>query len=298
MLPDRSKRYAGIDHKPERLVLATHWQLVLIAIMVIGLLRLIFPHKALVEKLYHHDALDELTLSYIENLYRAEPNNFDLTILLARARPEQSLQERERLLQPVLLSGSALQKAEARLLLLEWYERAISAAVLKGEDVGPWRSRLVALLQAARHDEVPAPLAGAFAATAFRLDLTELGLYFLGRISPEQPLVALITYAKDALGQGRHVLAAEYFLLARKQTRNRDEARAYFQQGIGALMAASKFQLAMQWAEKDLGDLADDTATLRFMARTSLAAGEPKWAAHYAQRLVFKDLGLPAGATP
>lgn len=294
MLPDRSKRYAGINQRPERLVLATHWQLVLITIIMLGLLRVIFPHKALVEKLYHQDTLDELTLSYIENLYRAEPSNFDLTILLARARPNQSQTEQEQLLQTVLSSGNVPQRGEARLLLLESFEKTLTTDLSDAERTH-WLHRLTILLQTARQDEVSPALAGAFAAAAFRLDRSDLGVYFLGRISPDHPAQALVNYAKEALGLGRYIMAAEYFLLARKHTLDRDSARSYFQKGIEALMASSQFKLAMQEAQRELGDLANDPSTLRFLARAALAAGEPALAARYAQRLVFLDVAaVPA----
>lgn len=293
MLPDRSKRYAGIDQRPERLVLATHWQLILIAVIMLGLLRVIFPHKALVEKLYHQDTLDELTLSYIENLYRAEPSNFDLTILLARARPDQSQAEQEQLLQTVMSSGNVRQRSEARLLLLESFEKTLDTD-LSDTEKAHWTRRLTVLLQAARHDEVSPELAGVFAAAAFRLNRTDLGVYFLGRISPDHPVQTLVNYAKEALGMGRYVMAAEYYLLARKQTTSRDDARSYYQKGIEALMASSRFKLAMQEAQRELGDLADDPSTLRFLASAALAAGEPKQAALYAQRLVFAASSAPA----
>jgi tetratricopeptide (TPR) repeat protein len=293
MLPDRSKRYAGIDQRPARLVLATHLQLVLVAVIMVGLLRVIFPHKALVEKLYHQDTLDELTLSYIENLYRAEPSNFDLTILLARARPDQSQAEQEHLLQTVMTSGNVRQRGEARLLLLESFEKTLSTDLSDTEKTH-WTRRLMALLQAARLDEVSPDLASVFAAAAFRQERTDLGVYFLGRISPNHPVAALVDYAKEALGLGRYVMAAEYYLLARKHTPNRDDARNYYQKGIEALMASSRFKLAMQEAQSELGDLADDPSTLRFLARAALAAGEPQQAARYAQRLVFMDTTAPA----
>ncbi len=299
MLPDRSKRYAGANHRPIRLVLATNWQIMLIAVIMVGLLRVIFPHKALVEKLYHHDALDELTLSYIENLYRAEPDNYDLTLLLARARPDQSLTAQEQLLQSVLTSGDVRQRSEARLFLLSSIEDML-AGDLSDTDKTHWTRRLTILLQSARGDDISSELASAFAAAAFRMERMDLGIYFLGRISPDRPVATLVKYAKEALGLGHYELAAQYFFLARKHTPNRDDARQFFHQGIGALMASSRFQLAMQEAQKELGDLADDLPTLRYMAQTALAAGEPKLAAMYAQRLVFTDASLshPAAVPP
>lgn len=295
MLPARSKRYAGIDGEAPRLKLASNWQLALIAVLMIGLLRAIFPQKALVEKLYDHEQLDELTQSYIENLHRTDPGNADLTILLGRSRRDQmDTAALERLLQPILATGSARQRAEARLLLLAAYERTLN----NRGDVPRVRARLTTLLQSAQREQVPPQLAGAFAATAFRLDLPELGLDFLNRVAPGRSTAALEGYAHEALGAGRHLLAAEYFMLARRQTTDRDAARAYFRQGVGALMAASRFQQAMLTADRSLGDLADDPETLRFLIQSALAAGDPVRAARYAQRLVFRETPRPSGVAP
>lgn len=295
MLPARSKRYAGIDGEAPRLKLASNWQLALIAVLMIGLLRAIFPQKALVEKLYDHEQLDELTQSYIENLHRTDPSNADLTILLGRSRRDQmDTPALERLLQPILATGSVRQRAEARLLLLAAYERTLNT---RG-DAPRVRARLITLLQSAQREQIPPQLAGAFAATAFRLDLPEMGLDFLNQVAPGRSTAALEGYAHEALGAGRHLLAAEYFMLARRQTTDRDAARAYFRQGIGALMAASRFQQAMLTADRSLGDLADDPETLRFLIQTALAAGDPVRAARYAQRLVFKETPRPSGVAP
>ena len=291
MLPDRSKRYAGIDEEPPRLKLVNHWQLLLAAILMVGLLRAIFPQKALVEELYGREKLDELTLSYIENLHRTQPNNADLTILLARAQQEQlDLAALERLLNPILQSGrdDARQRSEARLLLLRSYERILDSS-LPGPDRATWERRLTGFLRESSEDEIMPQLAGEFAAEAFNLGLTNLGLRFLRRISQQDPSTALADHAHAELAQGHHAFAAEYFMLARHQTEDRDLARAYFRRGVSALMAASRFQQAMELVDRNLGDLADDRDTLNFLTRTALAAGEPGRAARYAQQLVFSE---------
>lgn len=291
MLPDRSKRYAGIDEEPPRLKLVNHWQLLSAAILMVGLLRAIFPQKALVEELYERDKVDELTLSYIQNLHRTQPGNADLTILLARVQQEQlDLAALERLLDPILKSGrdDARQRSEARLLLLRSYERILSRA-LSATDRTAWEHRLTDFLRDSSEDEVLPQLAGDFAAAAFNLGQPQLGFRFLRRISQQNPSTALADYARAELAQGRYVLAAEYFMLARHQTEDRDLARAYFRRGVSALMAASRFEQAMELVDRNLGDLADDRDTLNFLTRTALAAGEPERAARYAQQLVFVE---------
>lgn len=298
MLPDRSKRHAGVDGETPRLQLASNWQLMLVAVLMIGLLRVIFPQKALVEKLYDQERLDELTLSYIENLHRTEPSNVDLTILLGRVqRDTMDIDNLDHLLQPVIRAGNARQRAEARMLLLGSYENLLSTDVPTA-DWPRLRAQLEAFLQDANRDDIPPALAGAFAATAYRLNLMTLGTQFLNRVAPGHTDQALETYAQEALAQGRHTLASEYYLLARRQATSPEAARRYFREGIAALMAASRFTLAMRVAERDIGDLADDPETLRYMARTALAAGDPVRAARYAQWLVFQHRPEPARVAP
>jgi hypothetical protein len=67
-----------------------------------------------------------------------------------------------------------------------------------------------------------------------------------------------------------------------------EEARQLFQKGVGTLMAASRFQQALVAANQHLGNLENDPVTLRYLARTALAAGDPTQAADYARRLVFQ----------
>jgi len=89
------------------------------------------------------------------------------------------------------------------------------------------------------------------------------------------------------LGQGRHALAASYYLQARERADSLDQARRLFQKGIQTYMQASLFAQAMQAAQQHLGDLVNDLPTLRYLARTALAAGQPTLATSYARQLVF-----------
>lgn len=292
MLPDRSKRYAVTDGEPPRLRLVRTWQLALTALLAVGLLRAIFPQQKLVQRLYDQERLDDLSLSYVQNLYRTEPQNFDLKILLARTQPDVRAEALEADLAPVLRDGDLRQRSEARLLLLQRYETAASATPAQAST---YERKLRQLVASVSQDSVPPHLAGAFAATAFRLGMSQEAVRLLGQISAQEPAMALPAYAESALAQGRHELAAEYYLLARNQTTDRKLARTYFRQGIASLMAASLYHQAMAAAERSVGDLQDDPETLRFLTRTALAAGDPGRAAAYAERLVFP---APAGSAP
>lgn len=93
--------------------------------------------------------------------------------------------------------------------------------------------------------------------------------------------------AAQALGQGHYESAATLYILARENASDRETARQAFRQAIETLMAGGLHALALDTAERHLGDLAGDAPTLRFLAKTALAAGDPQRAAEYARRLIF-----------
>ena len=81
------------------------------ALLAVGLLRAIFPQQKLVQRLYDQERLDDLSLSYVQNLYRTEPQNLDLKILLARTRPDVRTEDLEIALTAVLRDGDLRQRS-------------------------------------------------------------------------------------------------------------------------------------------------------------------------------------------
>ena len=107
------------------------------------------------------------------------------------------------------------------------------------------------------------------------------------KLKLQQPSLELEELGNKALASGQHEGAAIYFMLARDRTSSIGEARRLFRKGIETYMAASLFKEAMRAASGPLGDLESDLPTLRFLARTAIAAGDPARAASFARRLVF-----------
>lgn len=290
MLPDRSKRYASPDGEIARLVLTQPWQLGLIAMLVLALLVMIFPHKALVESLYQQEQLDELTLSYIQNLYRTEPNNADVALLLARTQPLALQQARlQETLRNLLDTGTPRQRHEARSLLLQTYSQSMAQAS-NALTQATARARLLELLEQARNDSLSDAEAQRLADQAFALNQPDLGMAFFERLNLPQSDLELEQLGDRLLAQGQYQVAATYFMRARQRASDVAQARRLFQKSIQTYMQASLFEQAMQAAQAHVGDLASDPQTLRFLARTALAAGQPKVAAAYARQLVFRDL--------
>jgi polysaccharide biosynthesis protein PelB len=288
MLPDRSKRYAGVDGEIARLHLAANWQLVLVALLVLALLAAVFPRKALIEKLYQQQSLDDLTLSYVQNLYRTNPNNPDATLLLAKTRPDLiDVPTLESVISDLLESNDVRQRNEARTILLKAYRSRLDKPIDKTEEIRI-SAQLVRLLHSAQQDDLPVSLVRRFAEEAFKLDQPDLGVALFKRLNIDVSADELAHFGDLALGRGQHSLAAKYYFMARDKAESVPDARRYFQAGVKTLMAASQYAQAMETAKIKIGDLANDQQTLRFMLRTALAAGDPMAAAGYARKLVFQ----------
>jgi hypothetical protein len=295
MLPHRSKRYAGLDDSEiPRLKLATGRQLLLIGFMVTLLLVVVFPRKELVAKLYEQDSLDELSLSYIQNLYRANTRNLDVALLLARV-------QQDKLDLPTLLlmllrpsaEGDLRQRNAARAILLQAYDRHLRKPLspAQWEDL---RRDLPAVLSPAAQDPLTDTMAEQFADLAFRLDAPDFGLQFAAKLRHVDPANTLEHYAKRALARGDYEQAARYYFLGQQKVEGLEAQRRFFTAGVDTLMAGGRYATAMAAARQHLGALVQDRTTLRYMARIALAAGYPGDASSYAKALVFTlDGGAP-----
>lgn len=287
MLPDRSKRIAGLDEDIPRLILATNGQLVLVALMVAILLVVIFPRKALVEQLYDQETLDELTLSYIQNLYRADTRNADLALLLARSQlAELSRIELEELLTPLATRGDERQKLQARTMLIDRFEERLDKEISAQE-----RAQILAsakeLLMVASPDTLSKAFAGRLANFAFEWDMPQLGLIFFAKGEGGRSVKVLERYAEVALADRNYAMSGEYYFLAREETKDLVEARRLFKLGMGTLIQGGLYKPAMSAVVSHLGVLEDDAETLRFVVRAALSSNDAAVAAEYGRRLVF-----------
>lgn len=292
MLPSRSKRYAAANEEIPRLVLTTPWQIALIALMVLALLATIFPQKTLVNTLYAQKSLDPLTLSYIQNLYRAETTNLDVALLLARTQEQKhDLSVLESTLLKAARDGTSRQRQEAYSILFEAYEHQRVSAFGAAETASAKRQLTDLLLEAAGQN-LPPGILQRFALTAFEMGLKNTGMTLIDKLNLANPRHELEELGTQALAQGHYQAAAQCFLLARRVATSREEARRLFQKGVETYMAASLFTPALQAAADYLGDLDDDLPTLRFLSRTASAAGNPALAAFYARQLVYTPTGV------
>lgn len=289
MLPARSKRYASVDGDIPREHLTSGWQLLVIVLVVLTLFYLVYPRRALVQRLYAQEPLDELSLSYVQNLLRADTRNADAKLLLTRHHV-QDMEPRglENLVRDYTRSNDPRQRQLARELQIKAFEGQLRAAPSPAV-----RAALRARLQEALNDlpdtPLPATLAQGYASLAFRLDLPALGERLLLPLLRTLSADALEDLGHKAQARQEYRLASRFFLAAQTASTDRAQARRRFQLGLDALLAGGFHVLALHTAEEQIGSLATDLATVRYMVRLALACGQPERAAYYARLLVYRD---------
>jgi polysaccharide biosynthesis protein PelB len=288
MLPARSKRYASADGDIPRQRLTGTWQLALLVMVVLVLFYLIFPKKVLLQRLYAQEQLDDLSLSYLQNIYRADTRNADAALLLARYQAQDMDPiELEHMVRPHLRSTDPRRREIAHQLMLGAFERQL-AGTLPAQARARLRDRLSELIGLAAKDRIDESLARRYARLAYKLDLNELGGRLLARFASALTPAELEQLGYEALGRQEYARASYYFMLAGERSTELVKIRRYFQLGVGAYMSGGLYREALVAAEAHRRRLRGDLATLRYLVRVALAAGDPALASRYASQLVFQ----------
>ncbi len=288
MLPARSKRYASVNGEIPREQLTSGWQLMLMVLVVLTLLYVVFPKKALMQRLYDLDMLDDLSMSYVQNMYRADTRNTDVALLLARHQAqEMGPIDLEKMVWPHLRSKDMRQREIARTLLLSAFLRQFNDATSPAERAR-LSARVAEVIRLAMNDRMSADLAHSYAKLAYQAGLIELGDQLLETFDAELTIAELEQLAYAAMGRQDYARASYYFMLARARSTDLTSMRRYYQLGVNAYMAGGKYKEALDTAERHLGRLRSDRLTLRYLIKLALAAGNPALASYYARQLVFR----------
>jgi hypothetical protein len=287
MLPARSKRYASVDGDIPREQLTGSWQLALLVLVVFVLFYLVFPKKALLQHLYDLEVLDDLSLSYVQNIRRADTRNADVALLMARHQAqEMDPADLEHLVRPFLVDADPRQQAMARKLLLTAYQRQAVYAVAPSTRAR-LRTRVAEAITRFQDEPLQEAQAHAYAKLAYQLGLMDQGDRLLARFASALTAAELEQLGYEALGRQEYPLASHYFMLAYERSVALVAMRRYYQLGVGAYMAGGLPREALATAERRLGRLRGDLPTVRYLVKLALAAGDPALAAQYARQLVF-----------
>jgi hypothetical protein len=264
--------------------------LVWFAMLAVITLVLIFPKQELTEKVTLAKLGDPVTVSYLTNLLRTDPNNLALRLLLAEHKLYMGkINDVPGLLEPVLRDTQSEWHMKAQLVELRYLSQLSELNKQNPAQLAHIlairRSKLQYLILQPWSQEIKEYLA----LQALSLNEPNLAGGLYRSIAKSNETIRTDWYAEVAahmLAAGEYELAAEFYFMARHKAVLRTEQRRFFYAGINALMANSLFSEAMQAADRHLGNLSDDPDTLYFLARAALAANDTKRAERYVKRLL------------
>ena len=276
----------------DRPVLAPSWLIVLLASMVGGGLWLLYPKQDLERRL--SDTADvALSIAYLNNLLRSDPDNPRLRLLLAQRQIVMGdMADARATLQPALDSPDPALHRDALWTLWDLtyadYQRTPEKETERRKNL---RSELKRQLERLTQERWPVERQVQLARRAAELQDRVGGVALTRQLARDatDPREAARLYeqaAKEALGTSDYAACAELYLLARQATPDPQQARIYYTAAVKALQSGNQPVAALALAERELGPLSDDAQTLLMITNLARAAGKPAVADRYVRRLL------------
>ena len=258
---------------------------------------LLYPRTRLIDEIVHSNGQDPLSRNYLLNLLKSDPGNAQLQLKRALMQIDANqLQEAEQLILELQSQNDPairIQLAQALLTLREQQTFIHPAGSLPRQRALPALHQALAALGElpldARTREALAEKAAAYGASdqAIRLyrSLAE-------GADPASRLKWLDKAAQTALSLGRYREAAALHFEVRHLHPALTQQKTSFQAGVRALQSGNLPAEALDQAESQLGNLADEPDMLLFMVRLAQAANRNDRAEFYVRKLLrYAELG-------
>ena len=271
--------------------LLSAWTLAGFAMAVLILLALIFPKYELVWKNLQEKLGDPLSTNYLVNLLRTDPENLKLRLLLAEHKIFLGeLTDVPAILEPVLHSSDAEWQMRGQLAEYKYLTRLYNMGQNDADQqLELLQRRRELFLKLAQRSWSMQQTLVYLASQANELKENDVAHQLYRQITQDPGQMSAAWYAAGAAreqGEGHYELTSLLYFMARQEARQLASQREYFFAGIKALMANSMFIEAMVSGDLYLGNLADDHATLYFLAQNARMANDTARANRYARKML------------
>ena len=280
----------------ERPVLAPGWLIALLAAMVCVALWALFPRQDL-ERRLAETTESALSITYLNNLLRSDPENPRLRLVLAQRQiAHGDTTDARETLQPALESSQPEIHRDALWALWELtyaeFQRTPQKDIARREAL---RQTLRDQLHALARETWPLARQRRLASLAAQFNEPALSIEINRTLASEQndPHEAAAFYeraARDALAASDYATCAALYLTARKVSDNPQQAKQFYMAAVRALQSGNQTPAALELAEQELGALENDPEILLFLTELARAAGKPEVADRYARRLLHMAL--------
>jgi hypothetical protein len=283
MLPPRSKRYVGHDGRIPREQTLSFLELSVGLTILIALLILVFPRDGILQRVFQENVNDPLTVAYVINLLKIDPDNPQLKGLYFKQRlTVLSWQQLRDETQQLLVSGSKEERHMVASLLLA----KIGQESNKTEEMQQLVRHLIAMGLEDGWQEKDLQLMIEQALVLSETEMAHKMLINWWQATPTAPWQWLDGLAAFELGQGRYAQSALISLVSRQFSDEPAAQKRYFIQGIKTLIAGGLYQDAMDAADFYVGGLVADEQVLRKLIEVAQASGQPKRAVMYIKLLL------------
>jgi predicted Zn-dependent protease len=287
MMQRRSTLFASRGERPR---LAPPWAIALIALLVVGLMVLIFPRQALIQRMVTATEQSELGAAYLDNLLRTDPDNPELRLVLARQQYRSGkLDSAEATLRVAFSSPQASVREDAAWLL--WSIRVHEFERLEADS--PQRSEALAALRRQLAELASRPWSETMTLELARYALgigdDETGLRLLEELAQRRSDAGPELFeraAGEALGRGQYRAASALYFAARGRAATLAERRRTYIAGLHALQQGNLMNEAVAAGERELKDLGDDRDALYALIELARAANRIDIADKYARRML------------
>ena len=290
----RRSSYAAASLDRPRLV-APH-VLLGIALLVALLLVVLYPYRELVQYTLNATRGDTLTIAYLRNLLRTDPDNPELRLALVRQALARRDYDGARLALAPLLSGTPAGAAGTEARWVEWtvFESELLASLpgsarrAELEAALPEKLRRTVLIDGLTDQNRMALVERALSWGQAVLALELLSAFTREGVRPDPRIYR--EAAKELLGHGEYRSAAKILLLLRAAEPDAAARRQLYLQAIRILQSGNLLALALETAERELGELSGDTEVLYYLVTLARAANRPDAAARFARAMLKLSL--------
>lgn len=275
----RRSSYAAASLERPRLV-APH-VLLGIALLVALLLVVLYPYRELVQYTLNATRGDTLTIAYLRNLLRTDPDNPELRLALVRQALARRDYDGARLALAPLLSGTPAGASGTEARWVEWtvFESELLASLpgsarrAELEAALPEKLRRTVLIDGLTDQNRMALVERALSWGQAVLALELLSGFTREGVRPDPRIYR--EAAKELLGHGEYQSAAKILLLLRAAEPDAATRRQLYLQAIRILQSGNLLALALDTAERELGELSGDTEVLYYLVTLARAANRP-----------------------
>lgn len=293
----RNKTYALPQGSKERLRLLSWPKILTFTLLIIAVMALLYPRTRLIDGVVNANGQDPLSRNYLLNLLKSDPGNARLQLKRALMQIDANqLQEAEQLILELQHQNDPairIQLAQALLKLRE--QQAFihpTGSLLRQRALPALHQALAALGELpldAQAREVLAQKAAAYGASDQAIRLYRS---LAAGADPASRLKWLDKAAQTALSLGRYREAAALHFEVRHLQPALTQQKTSFQAGVRALQSGNLPAEALDQAENQLGNLADEPDMLLFMVRLAQAANRNDRAEFYVRKLLrYAELG-------